>query len=269
MTYIDNDMLAVQARGAHQQTQPVLRKPGLDEAEYLRERSSPRPGDRFYLHLSDLRIAIEELRPLGAAKVLDYGCGGSPYRFLFGDCLYHRADLAGGDDLDFAYGPDAMLPPAVAGYDCVLSTQVLEHVEDARAYLDECRRVLRPGGHLIVTTHGLFEDHGCPYDYWRWTVYGLKRLIGAAGLEVEVVKKLTTGPRCALFLAEREAARLRFGAAGLHGRLISLGMRALFRVGSRSRLHVASDVSFVNHRVVEMSEPGHDNYVAIAIRARR
>ena len=91
-----------------------------------------------------------------------------------------------------------------AEYDCVLSTQVLEHVEDPQGYLEECHRVLTPGGHLVLTTHGLFEDHACPYDYWRWTADGLKRLVGGVGLEVSSSKKMTTGPRCILYLAERE-----------------------------------------------------------------
>jgi SAM-dependent methyltransferase len=268
MTYLESDLLALPGRGRDEREAPALRELGLDQAEYLRQRSSPRPGDPFYLHLSDLLMALETLKPEGAGKVLDYGCGGSPYRFLFGDCTYHRADLAGGDDLDFPYEADAKLPPEIAGYDCVLSTQVLEHVEDPQAYLAECHRVLRPGGHVIVTTHGLFEDHGCPYDYWRWTVYGLKRLLEQAGFAVEVTKKLTTGPRCAVFLAEREFKRLRFGAAGPHGRLLSLAIKALARLGGRRR-HEMSDASFPQHRVVEMNEPGHENYVAIAMRARR
>jgi len=39
--------------------------------------------------------------------VLDYGCGGSAYRPLFGNCTYHRASLSGGSNLDFEYCPDA------------------------------------------------------------------------------------------------------------------------------------------------------------------
>ena len=92
-------------------------------------------------------------------------------------CTYHRADLAGGSDLDFEYAADGRLPSEAADYDCVLSTQVLEHVEDPAAYLQECYRVLRPGGHLLLTTHGIFEDHAVPHDYWRWTAGGLQRMI--------------------------------------------------------------------------------------------
>jgi SAM-dependent methyltransferase len=240
----------------------------LAEAEYLRQRLDPKPGDSLYLHLSDLLSALKYLKPANASKILDYGCGGSPYRSLFGDNVYHRADLQGGRNLDFEYGPDARLPVELSDYDCVISTQVLEHVENPHGYLKECYRVLRPGGYLLLTTHGLFEDHACPSDYWRWTAYGLKRLINDAGLEVEVAKKLTTGPRCIVFLAERDLWRLRFEAAGFYGKLLSLGTRAVQRLGGHRR-HEASDISFPNHRVVDIEEPGHNMYVAIAMLASR
>jgi hypothetical protein len=94
--------------------------------DYVRQRLEPRPGDPHYLALSDLLIALRSLLPATVSRVLDYGCGGSPYRQLFGDCVYHRADLSG-QDLDFQYGADAVLPTSAGGYDCVLSTQVLVH----------------------------------------------------------------------------------------------------------------------------------------------
>ena len=240
----------------------------LGEAQYLKQRLTPQPGDVLYLHLSDLLIALRALVPKNLSMVLDYGCGGSPYRPLFGSCTYHRADLSGGNNLDFEYGPDARLPSVISGYDCVLSTQVLEHVEDPETYLGECYRVLRPGGCLLLTTHGLYEDHACPYDYWRWTVYGLKRVVENSGLKVEATKKLTTGPRSAVFLAEREFNRLRFGAAGAYGKLLSIGVRTVRRLGSRRR-HETCDISFAANRVVDMGEPGHDMYVAIALLAFR
>jgi SAM-dependent methyltransferase len=240
----------------------------LAAKEYLRQRLEPRPGDPDYLCLSDLLIAIQNLIPLGAARVLDYGSGGSPYRPLFENSVYHRADLIGGTNLDFEYGADAGLPSKLKDYDCVLSTQVLEHVEDPASYLKECYRVLRPGGHLLLTTHGCFEDHACPYDYWRWTARGLQGMIEQAGLKVREIKKLTTGPRGVLFLSEREFHRLRFNAAGTYGALLSHGVRAIQRLGAR-RLHEASDRSFPHHRVVDASECGHDIYIGIAVLAIR
>lgn len=240
----------------------------LTTKNYLRERLEPRPGDPHYLPLSDLLIAIGDFIPPSSSRVLDYGCGGSPYRALFGDCLYHRADLIGGADLDFEYDADARLPSELMNYDCVLSSQVLEHVQDPANYLKECYRVLRSGGRLILTTHGSFEDHACPHDYWRWTTQGLHQIIEEAGLKVKEMKKMTTGPRGVVFLSEREFHRLRFGAAGTYGALLSLGIRAIQRFGAR-RLHEASDRSFPHHRVVDASESGHDIYIGIAALALR
>jgi SAM-dependent methyltransferase len=240
----------------------------LATKEYLRQRLEPRPGDLFYLCLSDLLAAIKRLIPPQTSRVLDYGCGGSPYRVLFGECTYHRADLAGWRNLDFEYSADGRLPAEAADYDCVLSTQVLEHVEDPTAYLRECYRVLRPGGNLLLTTHGIFEDHAVPHDYWRWTAGGLQRMIEEAGLRVTAAKKLTTGPRGVVSLSERELHRLRFNSAGVYGSLLSFGVRAIQRLGAR-RLHEASDRGFPDHRVVDAGESDHDIYIGIAMLANR
>jgi SAM-dependent methyltransferase len=248
---------------------------GLHAAEYIRERLDPRPGDVYYLHLSDLLLGIKDLIPQNVDRVLDFGCGGSPYRTLFGPCTYHRADLTGSAaGLDLEYGADAALSAPSADYDCVLSSQVLEHVESPQTYLAECHRVLKPGGCLILSTHGLFEDHACPYDYWRWTVYGLQRLVAEAGFAVERVKKLTTGPRAAVFFAERERQRLEFdrirpySRRGVYSRALKYGLR-LFWLAGPWRVHNACDANLPEYRAVDADQPGHDTYVAIALVARR
>jgi SAM-dependent methyltransferase len=67
----------------------------------------------------------------------------------------------------------------------VLSTQVLEHVQDPDVYLAECARLLRPGGSLVLSTHGSMYYHADPDDYWRWTMAGLALLVERHGLVVE------------------------------------------------------------------------------------
>jgi SAM-dependent methyltransferase len=67
----------------------------------------------------------------------------------------------------------------------VLSTQVLEHVLDPDVYLRECYRVLRPGGRLLLSTHGFMFYHPDPDDYWRWTCAGLRLSVERAALAVE------------------------------------------------------------------------------------
>jgi SAM-dependent methyltransferase len=124
--------------------------------------------------------------------VLDYGCGGAPYRHLFGHCLeYVAADVTPGPNVNLRLGPDGLTGEPPESYGTVLSTQVLEHVADPDAYLEECRRLLTPGGQLILTTHGMIEEHACPDDYYRWTSRGLETLIASHGFKIVESVKFT------------------------------------------------------------------------------
>jgi SAM-dependent methyltransferase len=120
------------------------------------------------------------------ARILDYGCADVPYRGFFPtDADFVPADLAGNPHAALTINPDGTVPVEPGTFDAVLSTQVLEHVSDPGAYLAECHRVLRPGGTLILSTHGIFVYHPDPVDYWRWTSAGLRRTVEAAGFEVD------------------------------------------------------------------------------------
>ncbi len=64
-----------------------------------------------------------------------------------------------------------------ASFDYVLSDQVLEHVEgNPQQAVDECRRVLSPGGIAVHTTCFINPVHGVPGDYWRFTPEALSLL---------------------------------------------------------------------------------------------
>jgi SAM-dependent methyltransferase len=68
--------------------------------------------------------------------------------------------------------------------DAVLSAQVLEHVADLDAYCAEIRRLLKPGGTLLLSTHGSWFYHP-PEDHRRWTRTGLALDLETRGLKVE------------------------------------------------------------------------------------
>jgi SAM-dependent methyltransferase len=108
-----------------------------------------------------------------------------PYRAFFpSGAEVVGADLPGNPHASVHLRPDGSVPVPDASFDAVLSTQVLEHVDDPALYLAECRRVLRPGGRLLLSTHGLMVWHPDPVDHWRWTCSGLRKAVQDAGLEV-------------------------------------------------------------------------------------
>ena len=45
----------------------------------------------------------------------------------------------------------------------------------------ELRRIVRPGGRVLASTHGTYVYHPNPLDLWRWTQPGLERLFLDAG----------------------------------------------------------------------------------------
>jgi SAM-dependent methyltransferase len=76
-------------------------------------------------------------------------------------------------------------------FDLVICEQVLEHVADPVAAVENLRELCTPGGHLIVSTPFLIKVHEFPsfgmLDYWRFTPRGLRTLLERAGLEVDAV----------------------------------------------------------------------------------
>ena len=110
---------------------------------------------------------------LNKEKIVDIGCGDCPYRPLFiaRGCEYIGCDIDNTAEVMIEPGKPIPLPDA--SFDGVVSFQVLEHIWDLDEYLGECYRLLKPGGWLLLTTHGNWLYHPHPNDYRRWTREGL------------------------------------------------------------------------------------------------
>jgi SAM-dependent methyltransferase len=134
-----------------------------------------------------LRSQAAELTP--GVRILDVGCGVKPYYPFFAGVAseYVGVDVVENPAAELL-GPVEALPVEDASFDVVLCTQVLEHSDDPDQAIRELRRVVRPAGRVLASTHGVQVYHPSPGDYWRWTHTGLRRLFerNAAWTSLEI-----------------------------------------------------------------------------------
>ncbi len=127
--------------------------------------------------------------------LLDLGCGKKPYSVLFDRHIkrYIGFDIPASvskekNDVDF-YASALYIPCRTSSIDSVLCIQLIEHIPEPQRVLVEIARVLKAGGHLILTAPRTWFIHEAPSDYFRFTEYGLKYLAESNGPEVVLIKQ--------------------------------------------------------------------------------
>lgn len=148
------------------------------------DRRDPSLAHRARLTLRPLSLAMQraiarDVAPAGSGQaVLDIGCGDKPYLPYFKGVAstYVGLDVHPGEHVDVV-APAESPPFGDEAFDVVVATQMLEHVPDPARVVREAHRVLRPGGVLLLSTHGTTVFHPNPNDYWRWTQEGLPKLL--------------------------------------------------------------------------------------------
>lgn len=129
-----------------------------------------------------------------SGRLLDVGCGSKPYKSLFAVDAYIGLDIDSEtarkrEAADYFYDGN-VFPFADNSFDAVLCNEVLEHVFNPDEFLGEIVRVLRPGGKLLLTVPFVWDEHEQPYDYARYSSFGLRALLKKQGLEILQHKKL-------------------------------------------------------------------------------
>lgn len=147
-------------------------------------------AESFFYFIRDIRAKplFDLLRThcTNRARVLDVG-GGSFYKSVlarqiqFGswisiDPSFNSVEQVPHPGVQLLRGDGACLDYGADCFDVVLSIQVLEHVFDPIAMVDEMLRVLRPGGVLIVLVPQTSNLHLLPHHYYNFTPYWVREV---------------------------------------------------------------------------------------------
>ncbi len=137
-----------------------------------------RPWHFEWLPTRDLYADLRRILSTLEGSVLDVGCGEKPYQAWTPKAKHYvGVDVYAGPGVDVVVRPYEPWPLDGNSFDHVLCTQVLEHVVDLENTLGEIRRVLKPGGQLIVAIPFIFQEHGVPNDYRRFSLYGAQQML--------------------------------------------------------------------------------------------
>lgn len=149
-----------------------------------------------WLTTRSLQRSIKHVCSYANGTLLDIGCGNKIYYqdFVTYVAKYLSIDFpTTAKKLDLQELPDIAgdvlaLPVKNAALDTVLMTQVLEHVPEPGQAIAEISRVLRKDGVLILSFPVIYWVHGEPYDFFRYTLYGIKHILKTHQLTIEKVE---------------------------------------------------------------------------------
>ncbi|MBV8904885.1 MAG: glycosyltransferase [Acidobacteriia bacterium] len=146
-----------------------------------------RPEIQSPVVFQDLEDELQPMLKYLRGNVLNAGCGERDItRFL----MEHGAESVENCDAKTSI-PNAIccdlgnVPRPANTYDSILCNAVMEHVRDVDAVMRELRRLVKPGGHLVVSIPFLQPHHGL--DFRRYTREGMLELARAYELELVVI----------------------------------------------------------------------------------
>lgn len=133
----------------------------------------------------------------GHQKVLDIGCGLKPYEALFSLHEYIGIDLEGGyrnnkDKKAIVFFNGLNIPYANDSFEVALCTEVLEHTENPDQLVEESYRILKKGGLLYLSAPLVWNEHEIPYDFRRFTQYGLEKILKKNNFKLEYILPTTS-----------------------------------------------------------------------------
>lgn len=137
------------------------------------------------MRLSTTREVISKFLPHIEGRVLDLGAGSAKYKemILQKASEYRSCDAVKNKNIDDICDVLNLSYPQES-FDTVISTQVMEHVNNPYKIAEQIYKVLKPGGKVIVTAPFLIPMHSDPGDYFRFTAGGLCEIFKQSGFTV-------------------------------------------------------------------------------------
>jgi len=152
----------------------------------------------FYLPRRSLYTFIKGESNNIQGRILDIGCGEKPYAHLFSCTEYIGIDIETTAEYHENHKTDLFyngveLPFENNNFDAIVCFEVLEHVFEPEIMVREMLRVLKPGGSILLTTPFIWNEHEIPYDYGRYSYFGLKDLFTKNGFIISKQKRILSG----------------------------------------------------------------------------
>ncbi len=133
-----------------------------------------------------------------SGKLLDFGCGSKPYKQYFKNYTeYVGCDIEVSghshkdENIDVYYNGET-LPFENETFDSIFSSEVFEHIFNLEPIIQELNRVLRIDGDMLITVPFVWNEHEVPYDFGRYTSFGLTNLLERNGFKVIELRKSTS-----------------------------------------------------------------------------
>ncbi len=158
----------------------------------------------FFITRSKLFREIKKVSSFISGRVLDVGCGQKPYCSLFQSTEYIGMDVevSGHDHTNEqidVYYDGTFFPFEENSFDAVICNQVLEHIATPEITLSEIQRVLKPQGYVLLTAPFLGDEHEQPFDFYRYSSYGMRYLLEKHNFEI--IKTVKCNRNIALLIA--------------------------------------------------------------------
>lgn len=132
--------------------------------------------------MTDITASLYQkyIRKYAKGKLVDLGCGNVPFYSAYKDhitgntCVDWPNTLHKNQYLDVECDLNQPLPLPDCYFDTIIISEVLEHIANPELVWAEMKRILKPGGRILLSVPFLYKIHEAPFDFFRYTEFALR-----------------------------------------------------------------------------------------------